>query len=86
MTDADAMALLEDAHRRCGTQDMRTADVAAALQQLEQGASAERWPFEQFRHALGDDAPFTVNATRGQVVNASINGIRRVCQITTPRP
>lgn len=81
MTDPDALTILEDAHRRCGEEDMRTAEVFAALTHLEAQAS-ETWPFDQFRHALRPiDEPFTVNATRGQVVNASLNGIRRVCQL-----
>jgi hypothetical protein len=85
VTDADALAILEDAHRRCGTEDMRTAAVYSALQCRERSAS-ERWPFDQFRHALGS-GPFSPDAAgRGQVVNASLNGIRRVCRITTPRP
>lgn len=92
MTDQDALALLIDAHRRCGTEDMRTPEVYAALQHLERqlvlaGRAADRfaetWPFEQFRAALGaPGAPFTVDhAGRGQLVNASLNGIRRVCQL-----
>jgi hypothetical protein len=97
MTDADALAILEDAHRRCGTDDMRTAAVFEALHWLEAQAELltrarhmhpETWPFDQFRHALGDPGtPFTLDgAGRGQILNASINGIYRVCQIRTPRP
>jgi hypothetical protein len=87
MTDAEALTILEDAHRRCGTEDMRTAEVYAALQQLEAlTKTPETWPFDQFRIALRPiEEPFTLNATRGQVVNAALNGIRRVCQIETPR-
>jgi hypothetical protein len=92
MTDADALAILEDAHRRCGTEDMRTAEVLDALNHLESLASRLRtgpevWPFAQFRQALGvAGTPFTLDgAGRGQILNASINGIYRVCQIRTPR-
>lgn len=87
MTDQDALAILEDAHHRCGEEDMRTPEVFAALQHLEARAS-ERWPFGQFRHALGPTSePFTLDgAGRGQVVNASLNGIRRVCQLQALRP
>lgn len=82
MTDQDALAILEDAHRRCGEEDMRTPEVFTALLYLEARAS-ELWPFEQFRHALGPAAEaFTLDgAGRGQVVNAALNGIRRVCQL-----
>lgn len=84
MTDPEALAILDDAQRRCGDEDMRTPEVYAALDWLEALANAlnaETWPFEQFRHSLRPrDEPFTVNATRGQVVNASLNGIRRVCR------
>lgn len=78
MTDSEALAVLADAHRRCGTEDMRTADVFAALEQLEAHAG-ERWPFDQFRRTLGaPGVPFTSDAAgRGQVLNASLNGIRR---------
>jgi hypothetical protein len=90
MTDVEALTILEDAHRRCGTEDMRTPEVVAALDALEALAadrSAETWPCDQFRRALGSPGdPFTVDhAGRGQILNASINGIRRVCQIRTPR-
>lgn len=82
MTDQDALALLEDAHRRCAEEDMRTPEVLAALQHLE-GRASERWPFDQFRHALRPlEETFTPDfASRGQVVNAALNGIRRVCQL-----
>jgi hypothetical protein len=82
MTDPEALTILEDAHRRCGTEDMRTPEVYAALQQLEPHAS-ELWPFDQFRRALGEPGtPFTPDAAgRGQLVNASLNGIRLVCGV-----
>lgn len=86
--DREALAILEDAHRRCGEEDMRTGDVFVALMRLENLADAlhaELWPFEQFRQALGEPGtPFTVDAAgRGQVVHAALNGIRRVCQLET---
>jgi hypothetical protein len=72
---------------------MRTAEVFEALNYLESQATLlrvgpELWPFAQFRKALGiPGTPFSLDhAGRGQVLNASINGIRRVCQITTSRP
>lgn len=93
MTDADALTILEDAHRRCGTEDMRTPKVYAALDFLEDLArefevDPELWPLDQFRDALGaPGTPFTVDhAGRGQIVNASLNGIRRVCRLPALRP
>lgn len=49
MTDVDALTILED---------MRTAEVYAALNYLEDlarefEADPELWPFDQFRKALG---------------------------------
>ncbi len=92
MTDADAFTILDDAHQRCGTEDMRTTEVLAALSWLQCQATMltldpELWPFDQFRRAL--DMPLDSPAAdvgRRQLVNASINGIRRVCQIRAPRP
>lgn len=88
MTDQDALTILVDAHKRCGTEDMRTPEVYAALDHLQALADAlgsETWPFDQFRHVLGKPGtPFTVDhAGRGQIVNASLNGIRRVCPLET---
>ncbi len=51
MTSADALAVLDDALKRCATEDMRTDEVSAALAVL-QARSTERWPFEQFLHGL----------------------------------
>lgn len=89
MTDADALAVLVDAHRRCDEEDMRTPEVTAALLRLEMLAMArnsETWPFDQFRHALRPiEEQFTPDyAGRGQVVNAALNGIRRVCHLEVP--
>lgn len=88
MTDPEALAVLEDAHRRCAAEDMRTLDVYHALDQLQASAellakNPELWPFDQFRRTLGaPDVPFAPNAAgRGQVLNASLNGIYRLLQV-----
>ena len=79
MTNLEAFAVLEDALRRCATEDMRTPDVDAALIALARQAS-ETWPFDQFRHALdGTGDTIADGVGRRQVVTASLNGIRRVC-------
>jgi hypothetical protein len=73
---AQAMAVLDDAFRRCREEDMRTPDVFAALDYLE-AKSMETWPFDQFRHSLQSDDP----EGRWQNLNASLNGIRRVMDV-----
>ncbi len=79
MTTQEAFAVLEDALRRCGEDDMRTPAVDAALTALESHAT-ERWPFDQFRQGLaGTGDTIADGVGRRQVVNASLNGIRRVC-------
>jgi len=70
---AQAMAVLDDAFRRCREEDIRTPDVFAALDYLE-AKSVETRPFDQFRFALDSDDP----EARWQNLNASLNGIRRV--------
>ncbi|HXV79776.1 MAG TPA: hypothetical protein VEG60_07840 [Candidatus Binatia bacterium] len=70
---AQAMAVLDDAFRRCRKEDIRTPDVFAALDYLE-AKSVETRPFDQFRFALDSDDP----EARWQNLNASLNGIRRV--------
>jgi len=52
--------------------------VSAALSFLERHAD-EQWPFEQFRGALADAGMDTTKPeARWQVLNASLNGIKRV--------
>ncbi len=78
MTNVEALGILGDALRRCGTEDMRTPEVAAALAQLEPHA-AEAWPFDQFRRALEIRGEVgAAETSRVQTVNASLNAIRRV--------
>jgi hypothetical protein len=73
------LAALDDALQRCRTEDVRYGlGISAALDFLELRAT-EKWPFEQFRKALEDFSPDGVNAeARWQLLNASLNGIKRV--------
>jgi hypothetical protein len=73
------LAGLEDAVNRCRTEDVRYGTgVSAALQFLEMQAD-EKWPFEQFREALEDPGmDGTKPEARWQVLNASLNAIKRV--------
>jgi len=76
-----ALARIEDALRRCRTEDVRYGmGIAATLDFLEL-RSDEKWPFKQFRDALeGFDARDQLKAeARWQVLNASLNGIKRGC-------
>jgi hypothetical protein len=50
---SQALAILEDALSRCRKEDMRTAEVFAALSFLETRAK-EQWPFQHFRKALAN--------------------------------
>jgi hypothetical protein len=75
------LAALEDAVKRSRTEDIRDDGVIyAALGFLERLAD-EKWPFEQFRRALDDFDANNDNELkaegRAQVLNASLNGIRR---------
>jgi len=60
---------------------MRTPSTVAALVLLE-GRASVTWPFEQFRRALvgygGPDETRAAKEGRWQVVNASLNAVRRV--------
>lgn len=80
MTDRDALIILEEALARCEAEDVRTPELYAALDHLAVSATAA-WPFAQCRHAIEDtiDVPGSANA-RWQLMNAAINGIRRVCR------
>ena len=75
---ARCLAALEDAVRRCRTEDVRYgAGIIAALYFLELRAE-EKWPFEQFRKALEDpgmEGP--KSEARWQMLNASLNAIKR---------
>ena len=74
-----ALARLEDAVSRCREEDVRDGTgVLAALEFLALHAR-EQWPFEQFKNALADpgmDGPKP--EARWQLLNASLNGIKRV--------
>src|SRR5262245_6096131 len=71
--------VLEDALKRCRTNDMRTSEVYRALTFLESQANS-KWlfgafrtaPFEAFRTALDNDN----DEKRWQNLNASLNRIR----------
>lgn len=73
-----AVAVLQDALQRCQDEDVRTAEVFAALDLLAAGAR-EKWPFEQFRQSLryepGESGAAGVG--RWQHVNASLNATGR---------
>jgi len=73
------LAGLEDAVSRCRQEDVRYGTgLYAALSFLEMKAD-EKWPFEQFRKALEDPGmDGTKPEARWQVLNASLNGIKRV--------
>src|SRR2546426_4449223 len=72
------LAGLEDAVRRCRTEDVRYGTgISAALSFLELRAD-EKWPFEQFRKALEDPGmDGTKPEARWQMLNASLNAIKR---------
>ena len=76
-----ALAGLEDAVRRCREEDVRYGTgISAALSFLERCAD-EKWPFEQFRKALEDPGmEGTKPEARWQMLNASLNAIKRVVQ------
>ncbi len=67
----DALAVLEDTLNRCSDEDMRSAQVFAALDYLE-GKTPRNWPFEQFRRALNIERA----EDRWQTANAAMNGSR----------
>jgi hypothetical protein len=74
-----ALARLEEAVSRCREEDVRDGTgVLAALEFLALRAD-EQWPFEQFRGALANAGMDTTKPeARWQVLNASLNGIKRV--------
>ena len=77
---ATALAVLENALDRCMTEDVCTGEVTAALEYLATQATL-KWPFEQFRRALVEPTRNEIEKeARRQVLNASLNGIRRALQ------
>src|SRR5947207_6430535 len=74
-----ALARLEEAVRRCRTEDVRYGlGISAALSFLELRAR-EKWPFEQFQKALEDFSTEAPKAeARWQLLNAALNGIKSV--------
>jgi hypothetical protein len=77
LKEKNALEVLADAVNRCRMEDMRTAEVFAALDLLARRTST-RWPFTQFRESLdfavGDPSH---SEGRWQNVHASLNAIRR---------
>lgn len=73
------LSVLEEALDRCRKEDVRyTMGIEAPLSFLEPYAT-EKWPFEQVCKALEDfDAHPLQEEGRWQVLNASLNGIKRV--------
>jgi hypothetical protein len=72
-----ALAILQDALDCSHTEDIRTPEVFAALDFLAARATA-KWPFKQFREALeGSVSQDWEIEGRRQILNASLNGIRR---------
>ena len=79
MTVASAIAILEDA---VNATDVHTEEVLAALDLLEARATV-KWPFGQYRSAFvaTEHRELDVDKEgRRQVLNASLNGIKRVVQ------
>jgi hypothetical protein len=56
MDTTTALAALTDALDRCRNEDMRTAEVFAALDFLEARAN-QKWAFDQFRRSLDSTDP-----------------------------
>jgi hypothetical protein len=76
MDTTTALAVLEDALQRCRNEDMRTAEVYAALDHFESRA-IRKWPFDQFREALDTPGSEGWEAEgRWQLLNASLNDIK----------
>lgn len=69
----DALAILADAVGRCGDQDMRTADVKAALEYLKRSATRQG-PLDHFRRSLDLVDP----ENRMQSVTVAYEAIRRL--------
>jgi hypothetical protein len=77
LQEKNALAVLADAVDRCREEDMRTAEVIAALDLLARRAST-RWPFEQFKESLNFAVGDPSHAEgRWQNVHAALNAIGR---------
>lgn len=78
MDTRNALTILQSAVDRCRVDDVDTPETNAALDYLEAQA-AIRWPFTRFREALKSKpvADWEIEG-RGQILNASMNGIWRV--------
>jgi hypothetical protein len=76
MDIATANKVLEDAVKRCMTDNVNTTEVFDALDFLRRPA-AITWPFEHFRKSLAPrDGELDLNPTgRRQPLNASLNGM-----------
>ena len=77
MDTQPALKILQSAVDRCRINDVNTPQTHAPLNILEARASI-KWPFQQFREVLKDKtgADWEIEG-RGQMLNASMNGIRR---------
>jgi hypothetical protein len=77
MDTPTALAVLEDAVKRCMTDNVQTPEVLAALDFLDHQTTL-KWPFDQFREALAPkEGELNVNREgRRQILNASLNGIK----------
>jgi hypothetical protein len=76
-----ALAVLENALDRCMIEDVCTGEVSAALEYLGTQATL-KWPFDQFRRALVEPTRNEIEKeARRQVLNASLNGIRRALRL-----
>jgi hypothetical protein len=75
----NALIVLEDAVDRCMTDNVETPAVLAALDFLDRQATVVKWPFDQFRKALAPkEGELDLNREgRRQILNASLNGIKR---------
>ena len=71
------IAVLENAVSRCRQEDILTPEIFAALDFLA-GHAKEKWPFDQFRDELNSDGTELWQIEgKWQVLNASLNGIKR---------
>jgi hypothetical protein len=82
-----ALNLLEDAVKRSLTENVQTPEVLAALDFLEAQTDA-RWPFAQFRKVLAPrEGELDLDKVgRSQVLNASLNGIKKALIPAPGRP
>jgi hypothetical protein len=73
-----ALLILEDAVKRSQTEDVNTLEVLEALRFLRLHSKVS-WPFEQFRESLASiEGELDLDKVgRSQVLNESLNGIKR---------